>query len=155
MAKKNKIPKLGGTPSAGLPKAGAEPESYKTKNPVWRFSSFDWDGTWGILACADKNWRKHIQSHLAAFETMTWAQIELTGGGRSHGTNSHYLPRSKLTKVARDRLEERKIYGDNFFSLRLENTVRIYGIREDNCLRIIWFDPFHFQGNDQAVYSWS
>jgi hypothetical protein len=149
-------PKKDKKPTAPQPKTHIQPDSYKSKYPVWRFGYFDWDGPWGVTACSAKNWRKHIEGHLANIESMTWMTIEQAAGGKSsgHGTNSHSLPRDKFSKVARDRLDELKIHGDSFFSLRLENTVRIYGIREDNCLRIIWFDPYHFKGNSDAAIEW-
>lgn len=155
MAKK-KI-KAGGTPQAAQPRMAAEPDAYKRKHPVWRFSHFDWDGPWGIMACLSKDLRKHVEQHLASFETMTWAEIERAAGGKGEGkgTNHHPLSRDKFSKSARDRLADRKIYGDVFFSLRLEATVRIYGIREENCLRVVWFDPYHFKGDGRAAYGWS
>jgi hypothetical protein len=44
----NRGPKLGATPSAGQPKLGAEPESYRNKRPVWRFGAFDWESEWRL-----------------------------------------------------------------------------------------------------------
>ena len=149
-------PKLGADPKSGQPRLGAQPDSYKTKRPVWRFSAFDWDGKWGLSACASKQWRKHIEGHLASFETMTWAEIERAAGGKGDGkgNNSHPLSREKFSKAARERLVNLNVLSDSFFSLRLENTVRIYGIREDNCLLVLWFDPYHFKGNQNAAYGW-
>ena len=150
-----KKPKLGGkTPASPEPRIGASPDHYKTMHPVWRFRSFDWDGPWGVAACLTKNWRAHIQEHLASFETMTRQAIEIAAGGKNRGTNSHPLIRDKFSKAARDRLTAIGIHGDSFFLLRLENTVRIYGIREMNSLRIIWFDPYHFESDDRACYAW-
>jgi hypothetical protein len=155
MAKnQNSRPRAAQNVAAAQPKLGAEPNSYKTKKPVWRFSSFDWDGPWGLAVCQDINWRAHIEQHLASFETMTWAEIESAAGGRRHGTNSHPLARDKFSRDARRRLDEIRIFSDAFFSLRLNATVRVYGVREDNCLRIIWIDPFHEEGNQQAAYAW-
>jgi hypothetical protein len=152
--KKKNQPSLGAKPSGALPKLGADPVSYKTKHPVWRFHLFDWDGPWGLSACLTKDWRKHVELHLANLETMTWAAIEQAAGGKPSGTNSHPLSRDKFSRDAKRRLDNRSILSDSFFSLRLENTVRIYGIREDNCLKIIWFDPFHFSGDPRAAYGW-
>lgn len=147
-------PKSAHHPIENEPRLGAIPDSYKTKKPVWRFSSFDWDGPWGIDCCRELNWRAHIEEHLASFETMTWAEIERAAGGRTHGTNSHPLSKLSFSRSARDRLREIEIFSDVFFSLRLTSTVRIYGIREDNCLRIVWIDPYHRQGDSRAAYGW-
>lgn len=151
----NKKPKAGAQPVAGSPKLGADPGFYKTKFPVWRFASFDWDGPWGIAACLTKDWRKHVESHLASIESMTWAVIEGAAGGKSQGTNSHAMHRGQFCKAARDRLAAINNLSDAFFSLRLENTVRIYGMRDDHCLRILWFDPYHFKDDKRAAWGWA
>lgn len=156
MAKTRRSIKAGARTGPEEPRVSEQPDFYKTNFPVWRFGSFDWDGPWGLSACASKNWRSHIEQHLASFETMTWAEIERASGGKraGRGANSHPLSRDRFSRNAINRLKEKNIFGDSFFSLRLENTVRIYGIREGSCLRIIWFDPFHFQGDGRAAYRW-
>lgn len=116
MAKRGRgNPKFGARPVDGTPKLGAQPDSYKTKYPVWRFRSFDWDGPWGMGALFEKNWRKHIESHLANFETMTWAEIESAAGGKKDGTNSHPLPRDKFSRNAIARLKKRESFQIRFF----------------------------------------
>ncbi|MDB5575314.1 MAG: hypothetical protein JWR80_490 [Bradyrhizobium sp.] len=86
---------------------------------------------------------------------MTWAEIEMAAGGKSKGTNSHAMSRSQFSKAARDRLNEIKNLSDAFFSLRLENTVRLYGVREDYCLRVVFFDPYHFKDDKRAAWGWA
>jgi len=154
MAKRaDSAPRTKSAPAVREPRLGAEPDSYKTKKPVWRFGSFDWDGPWGLATCQTLDWRGHIEQHLANFETMTWAVIEGAAGGRSHGTNSHTLARDKFSRNARRRLADKGILSDSFFSLRLTATLRIYGVREDNCLRIVWIDPGLFNADQIAVYA--
>jgi hypothetical protein len=150
-----KTPRYLQEPADKQVRLGADPDYYMHEKPVWTFRSFDWDGPWGVTACAGKDWRKHIESHLASFETMTWAAIQAASGGKGSGNNSHHLPRSKFTAAARKRLTDKGIFSDTFFSLRLENTTRIYGVREGNCLRIVWFDPHHFADDSKAAYDWS
>src|SRR5579872_1909941 len=78
------------------------------------------------------------------FERMTWHDIIVASGSDSQGTNSHPLPVRELTKRAQDRLVELGHDDvDEFFSLRLTYTLRIYGIGENRVLRIIWRDPHH------------
>ena len=72
-----------GTPKAHLKlradkvRLGANPVSYLEQFPVWKFRDFDWDGPWGYATCEAHitKIRQHIESHLANFETMTWAEI--------------------------------------------------------------------------------
>ena len=37
------------------------------------------------------------------------------------------------------------------FSLRLDATKRVYGIRDRQVLKLLWFDPYHGD-NSKAVY---
>lgn len=157
MSKKDKrTPKYLQEPADKQVRSGGDPDYYLRQKPTWTFRSFDWDGPWGLSACVAKNWRKHIEQHLAQFETMTWDEIQKASGGKKDGSgnNSHHLERSKLSSAAQKRLTQKQIFADTFFSLRLENTCRIYGIREGNCLRLVWFDPYHFKGNVDAAYAW-
>jgi hypothetical protein len=123
----------------------SNPDNYLKQYPVWKFIDFDWQGPWGYDSCElqIQNLRKHIESHLASFETMTWAEILRASGGRSHGTNSHEIPTDKLKPEAIARLRAKSINADTILSLRLDAGTRVYGVREGNCLRIALFDPHH------------
>ena len=146
MGRKSERPRVARKPSGSeSPRAVADPQSYLQQRPVWRFSDFDWDGGWGISGCATDwaKFRSHVEDHLSSFETMTWGEILKASGGRSNGNNSHDIARDKFTRGAQDRLKEKGILADSLFSLRLDAGTRIYGVREGNCLRIVFFDPFH------------
>lgn len=148
MGKKDKgTPKIGGAPADKSPRVAADPNNYLQQNPVWRFSDFDWEGPWGAATCSQSigKLRDHLEKHLSSFETMTWDAILKASGGRGHngGTNSHPISRDKFKGVARKRLEDRKILADQIMSLRLDAGTRLYGVREGNCLRLLWFDPHH------------
>lgn len=150
-------PKIAREPAtAGAPRLGANPDSYLEMSPVWRFGAFDWDGPWGVAACAGRPWRKHLEQHLASFETMTWDEILRASGGKGQGkgTNSHSLARDRLARAAQKRLEERQVTADEIFSLRLDNCTRVYGVREVNCLSIVFFDPNHCNRDGSAAYAW-
>jgi hypothetical protein len=146
MSKKAEKPKVKRSPSRSESvRLGADPESYLSQTPVWRFSDFDWESNWGHATCMShvSNLRSHIEGHLASFETMTWAEILKASGGRSQGNNSHEISRDKFKKEVQERLEQRRILADTLFSLRLDAGTRLYGVRERNCLRIVFFDPHH------------
>jgi hypothetical protein len=127
------------------PRIKSDPESYLKQTPVWRFSDFDWESPWGHECCVAHvaNLRVHIEEHLASFETMTWAEILMAAGGRKWGNNSHPIARDKFKKEVQRRLDEKRIFADELFSLRLDAGTRVYGVREINCLRIVFFDPHH------------
>jgi hypothetical protein len=129
------------------PRAGGDPDNYLKQSPVWRFADFDWDGPWGEIACQARivSIRSHLEEHLASFETMTWGEILRASGGKAvgKGTNHHEIPRDKFKGSAKKRLEAKKVFAEKIMSLRLDAGTRLYGIRDGNCLRILWFDPDH------------
>jgi hypothetical protein len=156
LGQKSSQPKVKKEPQAPQPRAAFDPESYLKLRPVWRFSSFDWDGPWGVEACNKARWREHIEQHLASFETMTWAEILRASGGRGEGqgNNHHHLSREKFTGAAQSRLDTLRIFAEELFSLRFSNCCRLYGVRENNCFRIVWFDPYHCKRDGSAAYNW-
>ncbi len=82
--------------------------------------------------------------HLVALEGLTWADIKAQAGGRRRGTNHHPIEFAEFTPTARHRLEQLRL--DEFaslFSLRLTNTLRLYGVRDGRVMQLVWHDPFH------------
>jgi hypothetical protein len=156
MGRNGQRPKAAKNAVTGVARLGEDPTSYLKQRPAWHFWRFDWEGSWGVVACRTANWRNHIEQHLAAFERMTWGGIlEASGGKREgHGNNSHPIPRDHFTRTAQRRLEDKQIYADDLFSLRLQQTIRIYGVRNGYYLEIVWFDPYHERGNKKAAYDW-
>ncbi len=81
---------------------------------------------------------------LKEYEKLTWDEIENQKYGSEGKTKNHPIPKSSLIKEAQDRLKELKQDDiDEVYSLRLEGKLRVFGIREDNCLKIIWVDTNH------------
>lgn len=122
--------------------------SYSTNNqkPVWQFSLIDIEGVNGWKNVSNKNWWEKILPSLQNREQMTWQQIISESGGKSvgNGTNNHNIPIEKLSPSARKRLFElgyKDIY--ELFSLRVSGKERIFGLRQDNILKIIWYDSEH------------
>lgn len=148
MGKKREQPKIRKKPAAKETiRVGADPDSYLKKCPVWRFRDFDWEGPWGYDSFKRHigNIRTHVEQHLSSLETMTWDEILKASGGRGagKGNNHHEIAKDKFKKEARDRLDEKSIFADSLFSLRMDAGTRIYGVRESNTLRIVFFDPYH------------
>jgi hypothetical protein len=146
--KENRVPKLREAPANREVRVGGSPESAQqtsdTKTPAWQFSRIDErHADWGWKNLTPAQWRD-VLTHLKSFEGLTWAGIQAQAGGRKHGNNSHPLDVSDLTASAQNRLAEIGLEEvDKVFSLRLTNTLRVYGIREDRTLRILWRDPHH------------
>jgi hypothetical protein len=70
------------------------------------------------------------------FETMAWPEIL--------GRNNHAIPLGDLCYAAQKRLVEiQQDDVDDLISLRLTGTMRVWGIRDRNILKILWWDPNH------------
>lgn len=81
---------------------------------------------------------------LKEFEKLTWDEIEQQQYGKEGKKKNHPIAKISLTKEAQKRLKELKQDDvDEVYSLRLEGDMRIFGIREDNCLKILWVDTEH------------
>lgn len=160
---KNKKPNITFNPNSGQPRLGREssgsqqirakenPGTTDHQTPAWQFHRCDEEHSlWGWSKLKDCEHLEIIKS-LHAFEKMPWNQIKQAAGGRSSGTNSHSLPVDGFIKEAQKRLEQLKLDdNDELFSLRLNNTLRLYGIRDGRVLRFVWHDPYH--GSKDAAY---
>jgi len=123
----------------------AAPESTDGQSPAWQFHKRDKDHTkWGWSKLSAEDFQGILHTHLCQFETMTWAEILKASGGRTHGTNHHNIELSRCSKEAQKRLQELKSDDvDELFSLRINATTRLFGIKEGRVLRFIWHDPDH------------
>ena len=85
-----------------------------------------------------------LNSSLCQFETMTWDAILKRSGGRNQGNNHHNIEVSKICRDAQKRLLELKIDDiDELFSLRLSGKCRLWGVKDGQILRFLWFDKEH------------
>lgn len=81
---------------------------------------------------------------LKEYEKLTWDEIEQQQYGKEGKKKNHPIAKISLIKEAQDRLKELKQDDvDEVYSLRLEGDMRLFGIREDNCLKILWVDSTH------------
>ncbi len=127
--------------------------SYDGERILWKLEILDPDGPWGWRSAAvTRDWWDVIFPTLKDFETMTWAEILRASGGRRAGNNHHPVAVENLSRAARNRLKEIGLNDiDELFSLRLDGTKRIYGIRDGQALMVLWYDPYH-GNNKKAVY---
>ena len=86
----------------------------------------------------------NLYPKLKEFEKLTWGEIENQTYGKEGKSKNHPIEKSKLIKEAQDRLKElNQDDVDELYSLRLEGQLRVFGIREFNCLKILWIDINH------------
>ena len=105
-------------------------------NPVWQVSTLDICGPWGWQNIDKSNFFAHILPKIKNFESMKWKEI--------FGRENHEVDVAEISRAARKRLS--KINLDDFerlVSLRFTGRERLWGIKINNILKIIWWDPNH------------
>jgi hypothetical protein len=84
-----------------------------------------------------------ILPQLKDYERMTWETIERTQHGKSGKSKNHYVSVENLAPNAQKRLNALGLVEDELYSLRLGGTIRLYGLREENIMYILWIDYNH------------
>jgi hypothetical protein len=135
-------PDGGKTPRSSIPAAAdrrsprALPADPTRRTPVWAFRIVDLGGPWCWSGMAPADIRK-VLDRLRNFETMSWREID--GRSGSHGVAvERIIPRAqkRLVELKQDDAAE-------LFSLRIDGPARVWGIRDEHVLRILWWDPHH------------
>lgn len=123
-------------PSDKVPRIAKEARS-DTSIVSWQFSALDEDGPWGWNTVDAATISTSVLPRIKAFETMTWADIE----GK---TGSHFIDVYEIIPNAQRRLSDiGQDDVDCLFSLRLQGRQRIWGIRDRNIFKVLWWDPEH------------
>ena len=107
--------------------------------PSWRFSEICPDGEWGWgedESAATKvieflGWSKN-------YESMTWDEI-FQGGQAGKSIPKENLPRNARNELRRMRHDDI----DNIVELRPAGMPRVWGVRHDVALLLLWWDPAH------------
>lgn len=136
-------------PKKKLPKVATEPNFKKEpaiggqfasndKGPIyWSFSLIDCKGPWGFDVICKNEFHSLITSSFKDKEGNTWAKLKSEAG-------SHNVMVRKLVKIARDRLLELCLDDrDELFSMRFTGKKRVWGIRDGNVFKVLWWDPKH------------
>ena len=112
------------------------PQNILDKKPSWRFGRVDFHGEWGFHRANKADLIEAIHSKLIQFEKMKWNEIE--------GRKNHFVEINQLCKDAQKRLVKLQLQEfDPLFSLRLTGKERLWGIRSEEILYILWWDPNH------------
>lgn len=103
---------------------------------LWSFSLIDNDGPWGFNLICKNELHKLVTSGFKDKEGINWASLKTSG--------SHNVAKNKLISSAQKRLAEKLLDDrDELFSMRFTGKQRIWGIREGNVFKILWWDPNH------------
>ncbi|MCW2756026.1 MAG: hypothetical protein JWQ32_3437 [Marmoricola sp.] len=102
----------------------------------WRIGSIDAQHTsWGWVSL-DMQTLGYIRTKLAAFETMTWNELQ--------GAKHKFIPVENLSSDAKKRLAEIKRDDvDGLYELRFSGVERLWGTRIGDVMQIVWWDPQH------------
>ncbi|MCU7816542.1 MAG: hypothetical protein KZQ81_15420 [Candidatus Thiodiazotropha sp. (ex Rostrolucina anterorostrata)] len=108
----------------------------ETQSPSWHVNTIDRQGPWGWESIPAKTLWGNLHEKLCSFETMKWYQFPQQG--------SHLIQVRDLCRAAQKRLVEiQQDDIDELFSLRLGGKERVWGIRDQSVLKILWWDPNH------------
>ena len=140
-----KIPYTGkSVQSAKKPNIGKDTQAYLKMYPIFSFRKYDAGAPWATRRDG-KPTTDGVFKNLGGIEGQRWGEIECACGGRSHGTNSHNIPITDMSKDAQKRANSIGLNETELFSLRLQGVVRLFGViePENGCFHVIWFDPAH------------
>lgn len=111
---------------------------FGNEKPIWKFEIFDVGLGWNEEISQDYLLTT-ILTRIKSFESMTWNEILI----RDKKAN-HSIPLGSIIPQARKRLQIIKQDDiDKLISLRVGATERIWGIKELNVFKILWWDPEH------------
>lgn len=120
-----------------------DPNDYKSTQPVWSFKFADFEHDCWKVEHEDFV-SKSILKKLKDFEGMTWQEIDSASGGKTKGTNNHFISFKEMIKDAQNRARELKLLEyEELYSLRLGGRNRLYGILNNGIFYIVWYDYDH------------
>lgn len=101
----------------------------------WQFSLMDLSGSFSCRDITHDEWSL-ILSKMRLWETMTWNEIE--------GRRDHSISVENLSEAAKKRLAEIQLDDiDEVFSLHIDGKKRLFGIRDRNIFKVLWWDREH------------
>lgn len=102
----------------------------------WHIRILDRGGPWSWAGIDAATLWTELHQKLGNFETMRWSEIL--------GSNNHAVKLGDLCAEAQKRLQEiEQDDVEELVSLRLAARKRVWGIRDGNVLKILWWDPEH------------
>lgn len=135
--RKEKKPKQAVKPTGGKqPRGAKKAELSEELGLVWNCEIFDSGGQWSWNTLDARTWWREIIRGVLSFNSMKWSEIL---GDRHHEVNV-----GRIIKAAQDRLREIGQQDiESLVSLALSGTKRIWGIRDRNVFKVLWWDPEH------------
>ena len=118
------------------PRIETDPSANDLKTLLISFSIVERHGKYGFekLFCKEKLWE--IIDKTKEMEKLTWEQLGQNGSHNVSTENFCKEARQELRRIGLGDLEE-------MYSLRFSAKERIYGLKENRVLKIMWWDPNH------------
>lgn len=108
---------------------------YSALPVCWQFCSMDMSGPFSCAGITFDEWQL-ILSKMRQWEKMTWYEIA--------GRRDHAIDVDNLSSEAKKRLIELQLDDiDEVFSLHIDGKKRLFGIRDRNIFRVLWWDREH------------
>jgi hypothetical protein len=139
--KSKKQPKIKDSPHpTKLPKVENHPSD--DLFPKWCFLLMDinWDKYgWEKLTSQQTS---QLLKYISGTQSMKWNEIKKKNS--KSGKYNKNVPTSEIIKVVQDRLKYLKMDDtDEIFSFHVTNMARIWGIKENETFKFLWYDPNH------------
>jgi len=147
-SRKIRLPTHKENPPYRRPTIVENPGSYDSLGVRIRFDLLDFDHPkWGWDKVTQEQYLEFLR-FLQKIEKMTWAEVKVSpkGGTHSKGNKHHSIEIHKFPEEVHERLNKlnlQKVLGDKLFSMRVGGVTRIYGGRDGEYFRPIWYDPLH------------
>ena len=122
-----------------IPRRKEKVSQIEEEHISWHLRILDKSGHWNWKEIDETTIWKEIHSKLSEFERKTWKEILIKEKHRNHSILvSEICPEAqkRLRKIKQDDIDE-------LVSLRLTGQKRVWGIKERNILKVLWWDPNH------------
>ena len=123
-----------------VPSTTKEIDNLESKKFRWRISSqyIDLDhNEWGWATRSNIDCFFNIlEKHLHRFEDTEWVQLK-------NQRSCHPLPVERIVEKAQKRLCDKCPDIDSLFQVKVGGKARVWGVRKEDILYLIWYDPDH------------
>lgn len=126
------------TSDGKVPRMVEDPISFHRERPVWRLCRVDvgsqnWG--WNLI---DGTAIHRIREKLGNYETMTFREIF-----NNDSTGCHDVDIYRMCGEAQKRVQALGLSRDSLISLRITGEERVWGVRTNHVIELLWWDPDH------------
>lgn len=127
-------------------KASLTDKSYNKDKQQWVFTRMAKDG---IFAFTKENIGEnmaYVFERILEYSQRTWNEILLETHDRKNKSCHHSLMFDSLSREAQKNIKKANLSEENYdkiFSMRLNNKIRIVGLKENDKFVAIWYDENH------------